>query len=340
MALHCNKNRMTINITVITPDCVIQASDRRMSAIPSGSYDDDGDDANKGLLLQSDDGVFAVTFAGVGRFRSGTEQKRIDLWLAELMLNHGLPELPIEEAVKNIAKAATALCRRFSKDSDRRLSLIIAGWLRRIDAAPIPKMWIIANYIADDGRTALHRANDEFKIQPIPVDSRRKRITVWMSAMWQAIPRPSRRRLETALRRSSNLESTERALVEAIRTAAGQPNWNNWINGNILTIAVASDGKACATHHPLTGVKEYYAPLFLWYRAGRNFLAGDAWAVPSGNIRYRFGQVMLTHINPTEQIFSPESKSEAQIKFLFRFDFAKHKREPVGEVSLIEVLAD
>ena len=51
---------MTINITAITPYFVIQASDRRMTAIPNGSYDDD---ANKGLLLQSDDGVFAVTFA-------------------------------------------------------------------------------------------------------------------------------------------------------------------------------------------------------------------------------------------------------------------------------------
>jgi hypothetical protein len=35
------QDSMTINITVITPDYVLQASDRLMTAIAGGGYDDD-----------------------------------------------------------------------------------------------------------------------------------------------------------------------------------------------------------------------------------------------------------------------------------------------------------
>ena len=188
---------MTINITVITPDYVLQASDRLMTAIAGGGYDDD---ANKGLLLQSDDGIFAITFSGLGRFRLGTKTHRIDLWLAERMLDDGLPELPIAAGIKKLAGAATDLSRRF-KNPGARLSIVVAGWWRETASSAV--MWLISNCLADDARTRLQRANDEFKIQSIPIA--RKGGMVWISGAWEVMSRPDRRRLKAALSRSPSL---------------------------------------------------------------------------------------------------------------------------------------
>ncbi len=187
-------------------------------------------------------------------------------------------------AIKNSQGRRLIFLAGFQKIPSARLSIVVAGWWRETASPAV--VWLISNCLADDGRTRLQRANDEFKIQSIPIG--RKGGMVWISGAWEVMSRPDRRRLKAALTRSLSFKNTEREVLEAIRAAARQPAGAKWIDGDILTIAVTPEKKACAIHHPLTGVDQYYAPLFLWYKAGRNFIAGDAWAIPSGRIRYRW----------------------------------------------------
>ena len=55
---------MTLNITLVMPSYIIQVSDRRMISVPSGKVYDD--EANKGVVVKADDGIFSVIFSGIG----------------------------------------------------------------------------------------------------------------------------------------------------------------------------------------------------------------------------------------------------------------------------------
>jgi hypothetical protein len=68
---------MTLNLTLATPRYIIQTSDRRTTSVPDGRIIND--EANKGLVVKADDGIFSITFAGIGAYwwhRSESEQKR------------------------------------------------------------------------------------------------------------------------------------------------------------------------------------------------------------------------------------------------------------------------
>lgn len=142
---------MTLNITTVAPDCIVQASDRRMVAMPSGKPESDS--ANKGLILEAEDGVFAITYAGIGRYAA----KRTDIWLAERMADEGVPELPICKGISMIADLATDWFRKFPKSADRRHTFVVAGWEQ--GSQPTPRLWSIGNCLADDGGTLAAHAN-------------------------------------------------------------------------------------------------------------------------------------------------------------------------------------
>jgi hypothetical protein len=317
---------LTLNITLATTNYLIQASDRRMVSIPTAGTVDD--DANKGLLLQTADGLFAITFAGIGKFRDGAVQ-RIDMWLAEQMLKEGVPELPIRDGIDRLARAATGLFRKFLKTAEARHQFIVAGWENQ-GPTPRPGLWMLSNATGPDGRTWSPLPNEAFTVHYTPLKS-----SFHITGMWEAVPRAARRRLAAALRATSDIERIEQALVETVRAAAMQAR--DVINGNVLIITITPNGQARATHHPSDDPPMRYAPLFVWYKSGRNFVAGDAWAIPSNRFAYRFGRIMLVPVKPSRSDAnnSPES---GKIDFSFRMDLAKHKNEPLGDVDIVGVV--
>lgn len=290
------------------------------------------DDANKGLVLQTDDGLFAVTFAGVGTFRDGGLQ-RIDTWLAEQMLKEGVPELPIREGIGRLARAATDLFRKFPKTSDRlHHQFIVAGWEHRGSTAN-PGLWMVSNCTGPDGKTRITPHSETFSIHYTPLS----KSSVLITGMWEAVPRAARRRLKAALRTSSDIGRVEQAVVETVRAAAMETRGRDFINGNVLTITISPNGQARAIHHPPDAPPLLYAPWFVWYKSGRNYVAGDAWAVPSDRFAYRFGQMMLMPVN-TSRAATNSSPDAGKVDFSFRMDTAKHKSSPVGDVDVVEVV--
>ncbi len=318
---------MTLNVTLVNPRYIIQASDRRMVSIPDGKRVND--DANKGLVLQTEDGIFSITFTGVGLFNPNSQ--RIDLWLAERMLDEGIPELPIRHGLDIMAGLATDLFGTFPRNSEKRHTFVVAGWVTS-EAKRKPALWLVTN-CAGLGQRMPEQARDSFDVQRIPVSSSRG--TLHWTGLVGAIARSDRPAFEAALRKSTDLDQVEQAVVTLIRTAAAKPKWCRGINGDVLSIAISPDGQACSTFYPESAPASNYAPLFVWYDAGRNIIVGDADITPASGRVYRFGRAMLVDAPGAERELSSVPIHPSQIRFRMRISEPKFKKEARGDSPII-----
>jgi len=316
---------MTLVLSALSPAYVVQASDRRMTvdSLPKG------DEFNKALVLQCDDGIFAVSFTGLGEVGG----RRVDMWLAERLLDEGVPELAADDAMGAIALLATEWFRTFPARIDKRHVFAIAGWQKR-GAASRPSAWIVSNCLAEDGRAMLGAASDAFEVRRQAI---RESGTVEAYGLHQAISRPDRRRLKAALRSARDVDRVEDALVETIRSAASKPAWSWGIGRNCMVISLSPAGEVRATYCPDSTPKVEYGPFFLWYQGGRNYCAADIEALPPPGFGYRFGQAML--VGPSRPGASPPALSQEDpsvARFRFRVSESKHKHDPKRDVTLVE----
>lgn len=311
---------MTINITLATPNYIIQTSDRRMISIPDGNIYDD--DANKGLVMKSDDGICSITFAGIGLHNG----KRVDIWLAEKLLDEGVPELPIHQGVEVIAKLATDWFSTFPQGIDKRHIFIITGWeLSKHDAIPV--VWRVANCITEDGST-LESAGDAFDVLKSEVG--KSNALLQASGLTGIFSRNERRRIKALLRIKSSPDKVEATLVDIIQKASHNPQWAWGINDNVLAILLTANGKARATSYSAYMRYSRYIPLLLWYERGRNYIVGDGKCSSSEDLVYQFGPLMFL-APPANNI----EKQETVVDFKFRFSEAKHKSESLGHISIM-----
>jgi hypothetical protein len=310
---------LTFNMTLATPGFVIQASDRRMVSVPDGKVFND--DANKGLVIKADDGVFSITFAGIGSYYG----KRVDHWLAEKSLDEGVPELPISRGVQIISKLATDWFTTFPKSLDKRHSFIIAGW-EKLGNDSRAVAWRISNSVSENEETP-GSDMDTFHVKRF--DIKKGRALLYITGLTGAFSRDDRRIIEALLKTEVTLDKAEEALVDNIRRASSNPKWSWGINGNVRAILVDWSGKVRATQYPISGRPTRYIPLCMWYEAGRNYVAGDGWC--STNWTYRIGPIM--YIMPPSP---PVDKHDEKVDFLIRFSEAKHKKDAVRDIEVIK----
>ena len=314
---------MTLNITMVMPNYIIQVSDRRMVSVPSGKVYND--EANKGIVVKADDGIFSVIFAGIGT----VGKQRVDLWLADQMLHEGIPELPVSHAGDIIASHATDWFNTFPVNIDQRTkrhTFTLAGWENSITGV-MPVVWRVTNSVTHND-VSLELANDSFDAWKIPMHP--SSAGVFVSGLCGAITRQSRQNIQAALRAHATPIRIEQVLVGIVQAAASNPQWAWGVNDNILSIIMDKSGEVQATHYAGQYYSRYVPPI-LWYEAGRDYIAGDAWITSSQNKIFQFGPMVFTAppSNPTTQ-------QEVEIDFHFKFIEAIHKQETPGDVSLIK----
>lgn len=318
---------MTLNLTLLTPGHIIQTSDRRMVSMPDGKPINN--QANKDLVLEAADGIFAITFAGVGLYRG----ERVDLWLGGRMLDEGVPELPINDGLEIIRQLATDWFRTFPETVDKRHTFVVAGW-DSSTAKPRPAIWTVTNCTSADDKM-LEQARDVFHVRKYPF--RGSRAAVHGFGLHQAIARSERRRLEAALRKSAQLDRAEEALVAMVRAAAHKPKWSWGINGEVMSIALSPHGQARCTFYSESAPASNYAPLFVWYEAGRNIAAGDVEITPAAGFGYRFGKAMLV-ASPGGAVpkrLTP-ARDDLRMGFRLRVSEARFHTEPPGLVPIVQ----
>ncbi|MEX0684324.1 MAG: hypothetical protein WD904_12535 [Dehalococcoidia bacterium] len=274
---------MTINISLLTAGYVIQASDRRMVMLDTRGRLTSSikDDANKGVIVNAEDGQFAITFAGIGMYNG----KFMDQWLAELAATEGVVELPIEVGVEIIAEHATKLFERI-RNVPKQHAFSIAGY-RNDGKTVAPHLWVVSNTdlgFVPDSSTA---TKDHFSVQHFVVEKPGRGLAMIIGAH-QSIDRAGRRRLDAAIR-NRQLDGVETALVEVIRMGASKSEFAQIINGEVLTVSLTQNGLARSTFHPSADPVENYAPWVVWHEANQNFVAGNAKLGLARGIAYQFG---------------------------------------------------
>jgi hypothetical protein len=315
---------LTLNITYAAPQVVIQASDRRMVSIPSGRLI--SDEANKGVVLEAEDGIFAITFAGIGV----VNHKRVDHWLAEQLAESGVPELPISQGLETLARLVTQWFKTFPPAVNKRHVFVVAGYERSI-AGTRAAVWTLTNY-SKDGWSARAVAEDAFTLRRVPIGGQRGLFLA--TGIAEAMHREDRRRFAAKLRATPSVEALEESLVSLVRDAAGRPASANGINRNVLTIATDPPGHVRTTYHPLGNRSFNYAPLCVWHQGDKNVIAGDARMTNSPHWGCQFGRAMLVgpvSENPARRAPKPDVQRAG---FLFRFSEARFKREPAENINL------
>lgn len=327
---------MTLNLTVITPGYITQASDRRMVALPTGSIVDD--EANKGVVLQTEDGIFTITFAGVGAFPANRTLTRMDMWLAERLADEGGPELPVAETVELIRILATDLFGNFPSDSDVRHSFVIAGWVNEAPKTGRAVAWMITNHGDTRGRAFVAPAR-EFNSYPLTHGD--KRTHLYGFGLIGSVARAERRRIEALMRKGSTVDRMEQVVVDVIRGAAGKPDWSWGINKNVLAVSLSPTGQARSTFYPDSSIRQNYAPLFVWHQKGANLLAGDVDSLPSSGMNFRFGECLMVGVPGGEQNRSTlTARDVEQIGFLTRLSNAKFKTDSNegDQITVVEAI--
>lgn len=302
---------MTLNITALTPYYIVQVSDRRMvyldaTGVPRDPPDDRG---NKAIVVECDDGVFAITFCGIGEAGG----QRTDLWLANWLMKEGGPDLPVTAMVEVICREATAWFGGFAASLPQHLrdhDFIVAGW-RRDRPTPVPSMWIIS---VDNLQG---RSTPRFGVvrhnQPAA-----GRWEVTVTGLHQALHRNEKRRIMAAIKKAPTVDRMENVLVEAVKSAVHQ-----FVGQGSSVIALAPDGAVRATLHPAEGLPHDNMPVFIWHEAGLNITVGHA--AISGGVEWCTVGGGRFHLKLAGKEPMPVGEGQARVGALNKMVPSKHK---------------
>ena len=191
---------MTLNLTWVGRDCIVQASDRRFTWItPSGAVEIVDDDANKAVILSCSDALLTVTFTGLGALLPGT---RVDEWLVEILQNQGACELEASDAVAILAQSATDWFRSFRSSWSGEHTFAVAGWQQDLKTQQYrSRVWCVTN--------AESPAHSTFAVTPQPASG------CIVTGYLPAFTRPERRRIQAAARNAKCVDDIERSLVQS-----------------------------------------------------------------------------------------------------------------------------
>jgi len=116
---------MTLILTVVTTEKVVQASDRRLTIAGQGVFDDE---ANKAVCVSCKDAAFCVAYTGLGLI--GSKLQRTDAWLADTLTIMQAGRRTLLEICESLQSATRAALRpvNTSQPQQKRLTFVLAGF--------------------------------------------------------------------------------------------------------------------------------------------------------------------------------------------------------------------
>ena len=224
---------MTMILTCLTKDFIVQASDRRLTYWRKGKFIYAEDDRNKALIYENH-----TVFAYTGLAILENQQFAID-WAAE----HLAQLTSLRDAIGYLCESAARLMETlpFSSYSDdqRRLAFIGAGFINCVEATRTtrrPGYLIISNFMNREGETQPPPYNtfNAYLNLPLPLDTS----TFKLFRAGQQLPEDREKQLDRTLRRyfqkrqSTILpETIGRLLTHAIQETAGT---NKMVGKNVI----------------------------------------------------------------------------------------------------------
>lgn len=143
---------MTLILTCLTSEYIIQASDRRLT-LPDGRLHDD--DANKAVFYC---GRVAVAYTGLARI----EGRETAEWIGNCMKDADHPEV----AMKEVARRAESVLGRGGEPA-RHFAVVAAGWgTLRGEPPPRPYVCTVSNFMTDAGEWG-ERASGRVRLRTV-----------------------------------------------------------------------------------------------------------------------------------------------------------------------------
>jgi hypothetical protein len=162
---------MTLIMGCITREYAVLVSDRRLTWHAPGRTihrTPSEENRNKAVLLC---GHFYLGYTGLAAiFGTDTDQ-----WLAELLVSQADPSTYF----RTIADESTRVFSRLR--GDKRQAYMAVGWSPTREEAELQLFAVlITNYLADDGRTWLPKARDEFTVRPYQIRPSANHLLCWV----------------------------------------------------------------------------------------------------------------------------------------------------------------
>lgn len=252
---------MTLIITALTANKIIQASDRRLTRFADGSIFDD--EANKAVCVRCKDAYFSMAYTGLAAINS----IRMDEWLVDYLNSIKAFQLDVASIVKRLEKHLTvefaSLPRKY-----KAATFVLAGYTYHV---PLPFREIISNFEREN-LWPPGEAQDAFLSYKWWMKKNghpEKEYSITISGTQQAFNRDIIRKLKHLKRTRFFQEKDSKIvadkMVSFIREATETPRYGQYIGKNCMAVTMPSnpDDGFLAKYYPEKVSPYVYSPHLL-----------------------------------------------------------------------------
>ncbi len=253
---------MTLVLTAVCDDFVVQVSDRRFG-FQHGTIEATGtDEANKQVVVNAEGFRLVAGFAGLAIMEG-------ELWstsyqLAEVLVSEDVLRAGFDGCVEAARVACDLRMERFSKRQP--LSIVFAGFTKGI---PAPHVATVSNCKSPTFRG--HDGLSDFEVTRSAMSGRR----YWPEGMVAALPSDTEQRVRLVLK-AGNPAAVVDVAVDQIRRAAKHAKYGKYVGVNCMSVCVLRDGPVEAIYHAAHKRAETFGPTFVEQRDGfGSFIMGS-----------------------------------------------------------------
>lgn len=236
---------MTLIITAVTPDKIIQASDRRLTYTDGGLC---GDNANKAVCVGCKDAHFAIAYTGLAEIKG----KRTDIWLIDYLASINASQMQVPAIVNAIEKQANDSLKAVPKEY-KKMTFVLVGYRNRM-----PFIALISNF--EDLKNKSGEAQDSFNTDVRQVrgliTNPQKGLWIYVNGCEQAVDKPIHRRIRKLHRKRffhrEQPEVIADTVVSLIRAASRTRPYGRFVGRDCMTVVLkASSEEGINTkYHP------------------------------------------------------------------------------------------
>ena len=263
---------MTLIITALADDAVVQVSDRRLTLADGTVF---SENANKAICVDCADSRVSVAYTGLARI----DTTPTDHWLVDLLTDISAAKKSFPDVVAAVAERATERFRALRHLRDRRgLSLVFAGF-----GPPGAVMALVSNQEDSSGQW-LPAVSDRFESGFWLRDEHvMRKLDLMVSGAEAAVTPALTDAIERIRSRFLDRSPEERVnvLVDVLRRAAKHPHHGWLIGEDCMGVIVANDGGFMSTYHSETSTAVSYMPHYV----GSGMSARDVWISTDENQR-------------------------------------------------------
>lgn len=272
---------MTLNLSFTFDDAVLQVSDRRMTDLSSGKFDDY---ANKAVISDWDGGGFCMTFAGIG---SAPPLGRIDNWAHSTLADLYKQNIRrADDAMNTFRETATTAFKLIKKVSlaKKHHAFVLGGWYNHPEHGKRPYLCLISNFHKPRGDGTFEALQKPFPhFNSFPLDGSGRRIVTGLFNDFNANLDQEVLPITRAYKQGKiKKEDLSDRVVEIVRRLADTPEARGTVGKHCLSVYWEKNTVKVAKYHDADGSTDTFGPLYFGHGMSVSGIKG--WGVRKESI--------------------------------------------------------